>query len=76
MSAMAMLRERVPVAWRSENALILGALALSMVFLIAFCGVVYGVVRHAEERHQQPFGQAPDPTPQAAQTTDRADLPG
>jgi hypothetical protein len=77
MSAIAMLRERVPAAWRNESALILAALVLSTVFLIAFCGVVSGVVRSAEERHQQPFGQAPDPTPQqATQTADRADLPG
>jgi hypothetical protein len=77
MSTMAMLLQRVPAAWRNENALILAALVLSTAFLIAFCGVVSGVVRSAEERHQQPFGQAPDPTPQqAAQTSGRADLPG
>jgi|AraplaMF_Col_mMF_1032025.scaffolds.fasta_scaffold04911_8 hypothetical protein len=39
-------------AWRSENALILAALALSLVFLIAFCVVVASVVRSAERQHQ------------------------
>lgn len=39
-------------AWRSENALILAALTLSLVFLIAFCVVVSSVVRSAERQHQ------------------------
>jgi hypothetical protein len=49
--------ENLPEKWRSENAVILAALALSAVFLIAFCVVVSGVVRSAEQQHQQ-AGQA------------------
>ena len=72
----ALLWQRLPAAWRTENALIMAALALSMVFLVAFCGVVSGVVRSAEERHGQPFGQATGQTPeQAARATDPADSP-
>jgi hypothetical protein len=72
----ALLWERVPPVWRTENALILAALALSTVFLIAFCGVVSGVVRHAEEQHAQTGGHVPGQTPeQAARATDPTDSP-
>ena len=55
--ALSALFETLPEKWRSENALILAALALSAVVLIAFCVVVSGVVRNAERQHQQ-AGQA------------------
>ncbi|KQU67206.1 MULTISPECIES: hypothetical protein [unclassified Rhizobacter] len=61
-----LLWNRLPARWRTENALILAALALSMVFLVSFCSVVSSVVRSAEQRHVQPFGQAPGQTPEQA----------
>ena len=62
-----LLWQRLPATWRTENALIMAALALSMVFLVAFCGVVSGVVRSAEERHVQPFGHLAGQTAEPAQ---------
>jgi hypothetical protein len=71
-----LLWNRLPAKWRTENALIVAALALSMVFLVSFCSVVSSVVRSAEERHGQPFGQAPGQTPeQAAWAVDSVDSP-
>lgn len=72
----AVFRDRLawlPAQWRSENAVMLAALVLSAVLLIAFCAVVSGVVRSAEEMHQS-FNQ-PAANQQAVQATERADRP-
>lgn len=58
----------IPPHWRSENALMLAGLALSAVLLIAFCAVVSGVVRSAEEMHQS---SAPPPVIQASSNNDQ-----
>ena len=63
----------LPAQWRSENAVMLAALVLSVLLLIAFCAVVSGVVRSAEEMHQS-SGQ-PAANQQAEHATDRADQP-